>query len=60
MCRAEEKSLPQQGLFIILRVTLTVNTLIKCNHSQEEKGRLISIKESLFYNSENVFNIVTN
>lgn len=60
MCRAEEKSLPQQGLFIILRVTLPENTLIKCNHSQEEKGRLISIKESLFYNSENVFNIVTN
>ena len=60
MCRTEEKSLPQQGLFIILRVTLPVNTLIKCNHSQEEKGRLISTKESLFYNSENVFNIVTN
>lgn len=34
--------------FIILRVTSPVNTLIKCNHSQEEKGNeLISIKESL-------------
>lgn len=60
MCGAEEKSLPQQGLFTILSVTLPVNTLMKCNHSQEEKGRFISIKESLFYNSENVFNIVTN
>ena len=37
-----------------------MNTVTKCNHSQEEKGQLISIKESLFYNSENVFNIVTN
>lgn len=48
MCREEEKSLSQQGLFSILRVTYPVNTLIKCNHSQEEKGNeLISIKESL-------------
>ena len=60
MCRAEEKSKPQQGLFTILRVTPPVNILIKYNHSQEEKGKLISIKESLFYISENVFNIVTN
>ena len=48
ICREEEKSLSQEGLFIILRVTSPVNTLIKCNHSQEEKGNeLISIKESL-------------
>lgn len=39
MCQAEEKSLPQQGLFIIFRVTSSVNTLIKCNRSQEGKGK---------------------
>lgn len=39
MCQAEEKSLPQQGLFIIFRVTSSVNTLIKCNRSQEGKRK---------------------
>ena len=38
MCQAEEKSLPQQGLFIILRVTSSVNTVRKYNHSHEEEG----------------------
>ena len=55
MCQAEEKSLPQQGLFIILRVTSSVNTVRKYNHSREEKGHeLISIKESLIQLGKNI------
>lgn len=47
MCREEEKSLSQQGLFIILRVTSPVNTLIKCNHSQEEKGERVDFYKGI-------------
>ena len=38
-----------------------MNTLIECNHSREEKGHeLISIKEFLLYNLENIFNVEIN
>ena len=46
---------------LFLRVTSSVNTLIECNHSREEKAHeFISIKEFLLYNLENIFNMEIN